>query len=113
MNFILFIYFFILFFSLILRHANHVLKRAREYEANGRNSLNIPIPKKDVVFRLDVNPGTFQARDNVSNFITWCRVLQIHECLLFETDDLVMRKNEKSFILCLLEVARRGSKFGE
>jgi hypothetical protein len=97
----------------LCRHANHVLKRAREYEANGRNSLNIPIPKKDVVFRPDVNPGTFQARDNVSNFITWCRVLQIHECLLFETDDLVMRKNEKSFILCLLEVARRGSKFGE
>lgn len=96
----------------LCRHANHVLKRAREYEANGRNSLNIPIPKKDIIFKLNVNPGTFQARDNVSNFITWCRVLQIHECLLFETDDLVMRKNEKSFILCLLEVARRGSKFG-
>ena len=95
------------------RHANQVLKRAREYEASGRQSLNIAIPAKDVVFRLSVKPGTFPARDNVSNFITWCRLLQIHECLLFETDDLVMRKNEKSFILCLLEVARRGSKIGE
>ncbi|CAG2107130.1 unnamed protein product, partial [Medioppia subpectinata] len=91
-------------------HANQVLKRAREYEASGRQSLNIAIPVKDVVYRMNVKAGTFPARDNVSNFITWCRLLQIHECLLFETEDLVMRKNEKSFILCLLEVARRGSK---
>jgi len=32
---------------------------------------------------------------------------------LFETDDLIMRKNEKHVILCLLEVARRGAKFGK
>ena len=51
-----------------------------------------------------VKPGSFFARDNVHNFITWCRLLGIYECLLFETDDLVLRKNEKSFILCLLEV---------
>lgn len=89
-----------------------MLKRAREFEAAGRNSLNVPIPKRDVVFRDNVQPGTFQARDNVSNFIDWCKTLHIHECLRFETDDLVLRKNEKSFILCLLEVARRGSKFG-
>ena len=31
---------------------------------------------------------------------------------MFETDDLVLRKNEKNFILCLLEVARRASRFG-
>lgn len=39
--------------------------------------------------------------------------LHIFECLLFETDDLIMRKNEKHVILCLLEVARRGAKFGK
>ncbi|KAJ8954182.1 hypothetical protein NQ318_005777 [Aromia moschata] len=51
--------------------------------------------------------------DNVSNFINWCRnCLEIIECLLFESDDLIMRKNEKHVILCLLEVARRGAKFG-
>lgn len=49
--------------------------------------------------------GTFFARDNVSNFINWCRNgLGVFECLLFETDDLIMRKNEKHVILCLLEV---------
>ena len=31
---------------------------------------------------------------------------------MFETDDLILRKNENNVILCLLEVARFGSKFG-
>ncbi|MGH0136110.1 UNVERIFIED_CONTAM: hypothetical protein FKN15_010892 [Acipenser sinensis] len=35
-----------------------------------------------------------------------------HDVLMFETDDLVLRKNEKHFVLCLLEVARRASRFG-
>lgn len=34
------------------------------------------------------------------------------DVLMFETDDLVLRKNEKNFVLCLLEVARRASRFG-
>jgi len=31
---------------------------------------------------------------------------------MFETEDLILCKNEKNFILCLLEVARFGSRFG-
>jgi hypothetical protein len=31
---------------------------------------------------------------------------------MFESDDLILRKNEKNFILCLLEIARFGAKFG-
>lgn len=34
------------------------------------------------------------------------------DVLMFETDDLVLRKNEKNVVLCLLEVARRASRFG-
>ncbi|XP_022902840.2 GAS2-like protein pickled eggs isoform X2 [Onthophagus taurus] len=67
----------------------------------------------DVKFFATAKPQTFFARDNVSNFIQWCRQsLQILECLLFESDDLILRKNEKHVILCLLEVARRGARFG-
>lgn len=65
----------------------------------------------DVKYFTTAKPGTFFARDNVSNFIKWCRhSIEIIECLLFETDDLILRKNEKNFILCLLEVARQGAK---
>lgn len=67
---------------------------------------------KVLPFRQDAQPGTFFARDNICQFILWCRSLNVLDCLLFETDDLVARKNEKSFILCLLEVARIGFKVG-
>lgn len=58
-------------------------------------------------------PETFQARDNIAVFLRWCRsALRLSDTLLFETEDLVARKNERNVVLCLLEVARRGAKFG-
>ncbi|OTF81735.1 Calponin homology (CH) domain containing protein, partial [Euroglyphus maynei] len=81
----------------------------QSFNSDITNSIN----RRDLVpIKMNASPGTFQARDNVANFIEWCRRIQIHECLLFETEDLVSRKNEKSFVLCLLEVARYGAKFG-
>ncbi|XP_053215039.1 GAS2-like protein 2A [Panonychus citri] len=77
------------------------------------NNNNQAIYKGDELrYRANAKPKTFQARDNVSNFISWCKSLKIHDCLLFETDDLVLGKNEKSFILCLLEVSRKCTAFG-
>ncbi|XP_071532790.1 uncharacterized protein pigs [Panulirus ornatus] len=100
-------------------HANNVRRLAEEQQrqqqqgAGGRRfSSKWEIPQYDVVYRQDVTPGSFFARDNVHNFISWCRDLGIYEVLLFETDDLVLRKNEKHVILSLLEVARRGARFG-
>ncbi|XP_044539219.1 GAS2-like protein 1, partial [Gracilinanus agilis] len=101
--------------AVLCRHANNVNGIARDFaaahpEAAGR----LRLPAREVVFQAQgVAPGSFLARDNVSNFIAWCRgELGIPEVLMFETEDLVLRKNEKNFVLCLLEVARRGSKFG-
>lgn len=69
---------------------------------------DIVLSSKPLTCRPHAKPGTFLARDNVSNFINWCRTsINVRECLLFETDDLVLRKSEKNFILCLLEVARK------
>ncbi|CAO1401570.1 unnamed protein product [Diamesa hyperborea] len=109
----------------LCKHANNVRNAAQDYvirrQARQKSmtksmttGLAGPILSKGNVHYLPAAKcGTFFARDNVSNFISWCRKsLQIFECLLFETDDLIMRKNEKHVILCLLEVARRGAKFG-
>nr|XP_033332757.1 GAS2-like protein pickled eggs isoform X2 [Megalopta genalis] len=109
----------------LCKHANNVRKSAAEYVARRQarkismtrsitSSLALPMSQlNDVAFLPNAKAGTFFARDNVSNFIGWCRnSLGIIECLLFETDDLIMRKNERHVILCLLEVARRGAKFG-
>merc|ERR1712130_1093247 len=56
--------------------------------------------------------GTWFARDNVFQFIQFCRLLQVMQVVMFETDDLVLQKNEKHVILTLLEVARKGAKIG-
>lgn len=103
---------------LLCQHANKVRKFAEEQKLKGNFEIksnfvrDIQIPQYDVQFRIDVKPGTFLARDNISNFITWTSKMGIPEVLRFETDDLVMRKNERSVVLCLLEVARVGAKFG-
>ncbi|CAG0924251.1 unnamed protein product, partial [Notodromas monacha] len=100
----------------LCEHANKVRKAAQDYKARHPNKKKLftlyDVPDEHVPWRQDAKPGTFFARDNVHNFISWCRKLGIIDCLLFETEDLVARKNEKSVVLCLLEVARRGARFG-
>lgn len=90
----------------LCRHANAVTDAAR--------ALAAARPTRGVAFQAhSVAPGSFMARDNVATFIGWCRTeLGVPEVLMFETEDLVLRKNEKSVVLCLLEVARRGARLG-
>lgn len=99
----------------LCRHANNVNRAAQDFQLEyPETAQSMRMPRKDVVFQSrNVTPGSFLARDNVSNFIGWCRQeLWIKDVLMFETNDLVERCNEKNFVLCLLEVARRGAKFG-
>lgn len=99
----------------LCRHANNVNRAAQDFQLEYPEAAqSMKVPSKDVVFQSrNVVPGSFLARDNVSNFISWCRQeLWIKDVLMFETNDLVEKCNEKNFVLCLLEVARRGSKFG-
>jgi len=120
---------------LICQHTNHVMSAAFKVakfnqidlneagilSSNCTTNLKLMTPSSKgscwagnyLLYRTDARPQTFQARDNISNFIKWCRfIVKVRECLMFETEDLIAGKNEKNFILCLLEVARFGSKFG-
>lgn len=108
-----------------MQHANSVREYAEQYVTRRQSQVGkfsksgaaiaASLLKLSLVRSFPgAKAGTFFARDNVSNFISWCRRgLGVIECLLFETDDLIMRKNEKHVILCLLEVARRGAKLGK
>ncbi|XP_001373480.2 GAS2-like protein 2 [Monodelphis domestica] len=99
---------------LLCQHANAVTQAAQDFLAQSPAlAKRILLPSSGVCCNGTAQPGTFQARDNVSNFIQWCRKeMGIKEVLMFETEDLVLRKNEKHVILCLLELGRRAWRFG-
>ncbi|NXU59006.1 GA2L2 protein, partial [Turnix velox] len=100
--------------AVLCSHANNVTHVAGEFaRACPGVAKHLHLPTAGVTCNLAAQPGTFQARDNVSNFIQWCRKeMGIKDVLMFETEDLVLRKNEKNFVLCLLELARRAARFG-
>ncbi|KAB1264884.1 GAS2-like protein 2 [Camelus dromedarius] len=98
----------------LCRHANAITDAALAFLAEApARAQRIPLPRMGVSCNGAAQPGTFQARDNVSNFIQWCRKeMGIQEVLMFETEDLVLRKNVKNVVLCLLELGRRAWRFG-
>lgn len=54
---------------------------------------------------------SFFSRDNMENFIKFCKAIGVHQNLLFESDDLVLHNNPRQVILCLLELARLAVRF--
>ncbi|KAM9218663.1 GAS2-like protein 2 [Leptosomus discolor] len=100
--------------AVLCSHANNVTEVAGEFARScPAVARHLRLPATGVACNLAAQPGTFQARDNVSNFIQWCRKeMDIKDVLMFETEDLVLRKNEKNFVLCLLELARCAARFG-
>jgi len=74
--------------------------------------LEQPVPMTTIKYKESAEHGSFFARDNAANFIKWCREYKIGEAILFESDGLVMHKDEKLVVLTLLEVARRVAKLG-
>lgn len=60
--------------AVLCSHANHVTQVAGEFSrACPDVARHLHLPSTGVTCNLTAQPGTFQARDNVSNFIQWCR----------------------------------------
>lgn len=58
----------------LCRHANAVTEAALAFLAAAPvRARRVPVPRARVTCNDAARPGTFQARDNVSNFIQWCR----------------------------------------
>lgn len=66
-------------------------------------------PDAPPTYKVSAKKGTFQARDNVANFITWATAMGC-PCL-FESEDLVLRKSDMDVLYCLMDVARGASGY--
>lgn len=58
----------------LCRHANTITQLAGEFRERYPNLVHkLRLPTCGTTWNEFAQPGTFQARDNVSNFIQWCR----------------------------------------
>lgn len=59
--------------AILCNHANNVTKVAEDFLRTYGRIAGIQLPSSGVTFVSSAQPSTFLARDNISNFINWCR----------------------------------------
>lgn len=84
-----------------------LIQRRREVsKEEGEGPFNTP------KVNIKADSASFFARDNVANFLSWCRQLGVREEWLFETSGLVEHRDERRVVLCLLDLGRFAGGLG-
>ena len=86
---------------------------AKKQPATGepRRHPRVPLTEIRCDFSVASTFQKFRSMSNAANFISWCKNVEgVH--IIFESEGLVSKKDERSVILCLLDLARVAEKLG-